>query len=58
MARVARVSWHVVWSCAEYRVARSLLVDSLRARGRPPNVPVRDVLGRLDVEYMGAIYEF
>ena len=49
---------HVVWSCAENRVARSLLVDSLRARGRPPNVPVRDVLGRLDAEYMFAIYEF
>ena len=49
---------HVVWSCAEYRIARSLLVDSLRARGRSPNVPVRDVLGRLDVEYMFAIYEF
>ena len=49
---------HVVWTCAEFRGARSLLVDSLRARGRSPNVPVRDVLARLDVEYMSAIYKF
>ena len=49
---------HIVWSCAEYRGPRSQLIDSLRARGKQPNVPVRDVLGRLDLQYMSVIYVF
>ena len=49
---------HVVWSCAEFRVARSLLVDTLRARGKSPNIPVRDAMARLDVDYMFAVHKF
>ena len=49
---------HIVWSCAEFRDARSLLIDSLRARGRSPNIPIRDILAHLDVEYMFAIHQF
>ncbi|XP_055630880.1 uncharacterized protein LOC129771355 isoform X1 [Toxorhynchites rutilus septentrionalis] len=49
---------HVVWSCEVYLVARSNLENSLRARGRQPNVPVRDVLARLDLDYMSHIYVF
>ncbi|XP_058467696.1 uncharacterized protein LOC131440440 [Malaya genurostris] len=49
---------HVVWSCVEYRDARSKLLESLRARGRPPEVPVRDVLASRDSSYMLLIYQF
>ncbi|XP_055612070.1 uncharacterized protein LOC129758577 [Uranotaenia lowii] len=36
---------HIVWSCEVHLVARTNFIDSLRARGKPPYVPVRDVLG-------------
>ncbi|XP_058820729.1 uncharacterized protein LOC131682937 [Topomyia yanbarensis] len=49
---------HVVWLCAEYCVARSQLIDSLRARGRSPYVPVRDVLASRDHPYIFLIYIF
>ena len=49
---------HVVRSCPENRGPRSQFVDSLRARGRPPYVPIRDVLGRLDLQYMFLLYDF
>ncbi|XP_055631931.1 uncharacterized protein LOC129771858 [Toxorhynchites rutilus septentrionalis] len=49
---------HIVWSCEVYLIARSNLKNSLRARGRQPNVPVRDVLARLDLDYMSHIYVF
>jgi hypothetical protein len=49
---------HVVWSCAVHLVARANLEDSLRARGKQPNVPVRDVLARLDLVYMKELYLF
>ncbi|XP_058815695.1 uncharacterized protein LOC131679123 [Topomyia yanbarensis] len=49
---------HVVWSCTEYREARSQLVDSLQVRGRPIHVPVRDILAYRDPLYMELIYHF
>ncbi|XP_055584903.1 uncharacterized protein LOC129737766 [Uranotaenia lowii] len=49
---------HIVWSCEVHLVARTNLIDSLRARGKPPNVPVRDVLAVLDLDYMLEIYLF
>jgi ribonuclease HI len=49
---------HVIWSCAEYREVRSVLFDSLRARGRPPNVPVRDILAKRDLVCMELMYVF
>ncbi|XP_058829326.1 uncharacterized protein LOC131688808 [Topomyia yanbarensis] len=49
---------HVVWSCTEYREARSQLVDSLQVRGRSIHVPVRDILAYRDPLYMELIYHF
>ena len=49
---------HVVWSCTEYCGVRSELIDSLRARGKQPNVPVRDILGSGDLQYMTQLYCF
>ena len=49
---------HIVWSCPEHRGPRSQFIDSLRARGKQPNVPIRDVLGRHDLEYMSLLYDF
>ena len=49
---------HVVWSCLEHRGPRSQFIDFLRARGKQPNVPTRDVLGRHDLEYMSLLYDF
>lgn len=49
---------HLVWSCQDYCAARSQLMDTLRARGRQPNVPVRDVLAILDIPYLSAILKF
>lgn len=49
---------HLVWSCSQLWAARSQLVDTLRARGRQPNVPVRDVLAIRDIPYLSAIVQF
>jgi hypothetical protein len=49
---------HVVWSCEELTLARANLIDSLRAQGKQPNVPVRDILARLDLVYLKEIYVF
>lgn len=49
---------HLVWSCQDYCAARSKLTDTLRARGRQPNVPVRDVLAIRDIPYLSAILQF
>ena len=49
---------HVVWSCPLYREARSNLENSLKARNKQPNVPVRDVLAILDFPYMRLLYSF
>jgi ribonuclease HI len=49
---------HLVWSCEMLSFARTKLIDSLRARGKQPNVPVRDVLALVDIEYMHEIYSF
>ncbi|XP_058814360.1 uncharacterized protein LOC131678307 [Topomyia yanbarensis] len=49
---------HIVWSCTEYRESRSQLIDFLRARRKPPYVPVRDILVLRDLTYMGHIYHF
>lgn len=49
---------HVVWECPEYVVARSDLCQSLRARGKSEQENIRDVLGKLDLDYMRLIYEF
>ena len=49
---------HVIWSCSEYCGVRSQLSDSLRARGRQPNVPIRDILASRDLQYMTLIYKF
>ena len=49
---------HVVWSCERYTFPRSQLIDTLRARRRLPKVPIRDILGKLDLEYLFPIYRF
>jgi len=49
---------HIVWSCKEYLPSRAQLYDSLRARGKQPGVPVRDVLANLDVPYLLCLYTF
>ena len=49
---------HVVWTCVEYAPIRSMLFDTLRARGGSPNVPIRDILANLDLGCMSAIYQF
>ena len=49
---------HVVWACERYSSSRSALLDTLRARGRLPNVPIRDILGNLDFESLYAVYRF
>ena len=49
---------HIVWSCQDYCAARSKLTDTLRARGRQLNVPVRDVLAIRDIPYLYAILQF
>lgn len=48
----------MIWSCAEHRGVRSEFYDSLRARGRQPNVPVRDILALRDLEFLKLIYVF
>ena len=49
---------HVVWTCERYSSLRSQLEDTLRARGRLPKVPIRDILGKLDLESLFPIYRF
>ena len=49
---------HIVWSCPEYRDHRKLLQDTLRARGRPPETPIRDVLATQDLEFLSLIHNF
>ena len=49
---------HVVWACEGYSSSRSALLDTLRARGRLPNVPIREILGNLDLESLYPVYRF
>ncbi|VDO16643.1 unnamed protein product [Brugia timori] len=49
---------HIIWSCAEHRDVRYELYDSLRARGKQLNVPVREILAVRDLDFMKLIYEF
>ena len=49
---------HVVWVCAEFRGARSLLLDTLRARGIQPYVPALDILAQRNLPYMLLVYSY
>ena len=49
---------HIVWACPEHRDHRKKLQDTLRARGRPPEIPIRDALTTNDLDILLPIYQF
>ncbi|XP_055608580.1 uncharacterized protein LOC129755905 isoform X1 [Uranotaenia lowii] len=49
---------HVVWTCERFDRSRAWLLDTLRARRKPPDVPIRDILAKLDLEYLYPIYKY
>ena len=53
---------HIVWFCSKinsaFRDARANLSDFLRDKGRPPNMPIRDLLATKDLPTLLELYRF
>uniref|UniRef100_A0A1Q3G4W4 Putative i-11 aae n=1 Tax=Culex tarsalis TaxID=7177 RepID=A0A1Q3G4W4_CULTA len=49
---------HLVWACPDLHDHRTKLKDTLRARGRPPEIPIRDALSFMDLDTLYSIYQF
>ena len=49
---------HLVWTCPDHHDHRIKLKDTLRARGRPPDIPMRDALAQMDMDILSPVFRF
>ena len=48
----------IIWDCAEYTQGRNNLLKRVEEIKRTPCLPIRDILGSRDYEYLYEIYTF